>query len=345
MKGKVIIGILGACILSMVISSCTTHAEQSSKDQQSLKVRVLRIDSASTGIIRNYVGTIEENSSTALSFSTGGYVQQVNASEGQFVKKGDLLVSLDKSNAQSTYDVAKATLEQAQDGYRRLKQVYDQGGIAEVKWIEMETNLAKAQSMESIARKNLNDCDMYAPFDGFIGTNYAQAGMNLLPMQPTIILLDIGVVYAKFTVPENEISFVKIGQEGEVSVSAANNQTYKGKIAERGVVADALSHSYTVKIKLQNPQKTLLPGMVCKVGLHIDSDISGVVIPNHAVQTDIDGTYVWLAQNGKAVRRRVAIGDFAPAGVYVTEGLAVNDQVITEGYLKLSEGSNITVTE
>ncbi len=345
MKARHIIGFMGICMLSTAISSCTTHAEQSTGANQPFKVRVLQTDSASSGIVRSYAGSIEENSSTALSFSTGGYVQQVNVSEGEFVKKGDLLIQLDKSNAQSTYDAAKATLEQAQDGYRRLKQVYDQGGIAEVKWIEMETNLAKAESMEQIARKNLDDCEMYAPFNGFIGTNHAQAGMNLLPMQPAIILLDINTVYAKFTVPENEISFIEIGQEGEISVSAANNRTFKGQITERGVVADALSHSYTVKIKLQNPQKVLLPGMVCKVSLHINSGFSGIVIPNHAVQTDIDGTYVWLAQNGKATRRRVTIGDFAPNGVYVTEGLAVNDLVITEGYLKLSEGSNITVTE
>ena len=345
MKASIITGFLGAYMLSIVISSCTTHAEQSSTAQQVLKVRTLQIDSVNSGIVRSYAGSIEENSSTALSFSAGGYVKHINVSEGQFVKKGQLLVSLDKSNAQSTYNAAQATLKQAEDGYHRLKQVYDQGSVAEVKWIEMETNLAKAKSLESIARKNLADCDMYAPFDGFIGTNFAQVGMNLLPMQPVITLLDIDVVYAKFTVPENEIASIEIGQEGEVSVSAIDNRTFKGPITERGVVADALSHSYTVKIKLSNAQKALFPGMVCRIKLHINANLSGIVIPNHAVQTDINGTYVWLAKDGKATRRQVTVGDFAPNGVYVTEGLAVNDQVITEGYLKLSEGSNITVSE
>lgn len=333
------------CVLCILLAAgCISCSKLTPKEAapEVISVKVLTIDSIhQEGIIRNYVGSVEESFSTRLSFGTGGYIKNNYVSEGKMVKKGQLLLSLDKRNAESAYKAAKATLTQAQDGYKRLKQVYDQGSIAEVKWIEMQTNLAQAESMEQIALKSLNDCDMYAPFAGVVGEISAESGMNLLPMQPVLKLMDIDKVHISFSVPENEISVISIGQKARVEISALNNAQYSGKIIERGVVADPLSHSYTVKVELGNAQHELLPGMVGKVFIENGADAQGFVVPSNAIQTGLNGSYVWIDDNGKATRRQVKTDGFVRNGVLITDGLKQGDKIITEGYLKICEGISI----
>lgn len=306
-----------------------------------VKVETIMIDSVQNSITRNYVGTIEEDFSASLSNGTGGYVEKVYVHEGLFVTQGQVVVSLNKSNAQNTYNSAKASLRQAQDGYDRLKQVYDQGSLAEVKWVEMETKLEQAKSMEKIALKQLKECDLKAPFSGYVGTVTAQTGMNLLPMQSALVLMNINRVRIKFSVPENEISRVKVNQIGEVDIPALNNKLYSGKITERGVSADPLSHSYIVRIELPNSQHELLPGMIGKVVLKRDLNMSGYVIPANAIQTNREGYFVWIVKDNKATLKAVQIGDFINEGILIVDGLEKNDEVITKGYLKLAEGSLI----
>ena len=307
-----------------------------------INVRIHVVDASSSQVTRTYVGEVEANSSLSLSFATAGTVEQVYVREGDQVRKGDLLASVDKQKAHNAHDAAKAALAQAEDGYKRLKQVYDQGSIAEVKWVEMQTNLEKARSMEAIARKQLNDCDLYAPCDGIIGSCNAKIGANLLPGQSAMTLLDVTRVQVVFTVPENEIASIALGDQGSIEVPALNNQTFTGKIGDRSLTANRMAHTYKVKIALDNNRRQLLPGMVCKVHL-VQPDTNGFVIDGKAVQTRPDGLGVWCVSQGRAVRRMVEAGQFVANGVLITDGLTQGDSLIVEGQQKLYEGAVVNI--
>ena len=307
-----------------------------------VNVRISIVDASSSQVTRTYVGEVEENSSLSLRFATAGTVEQVYVREGDQVRKGDLLASVDKQKAHNAHDAAKAALAQAEDGYTRLKQVYDQGSIAEVKWVEMQTNLEKARSMEAIARKQLNDCDLYAPCDGIIGSCNAKIGANLLPGQSAMTLLDVTRVQVVFTVPENEIASIALGDQGSIEVPALNNQTFTGKIGDRSLTANRMAHTYKVKIALDNNRRQLLPGMVCKVHL-VQPNTDGFVIDGKAVQTRPDGLGVWCVSQGRAVRRMVEAGQFVANGVLITGGLTQGDTLIVEGQQKLYEGAVVNI--
>lgn len=329
----------------LLMAACTpvTDKEQTD-DLLPVKVEVLRIDSTlMAGRTHNYVGTVEAQNTVSLSFTGGGYIVALPAAEGTAVAKGQLLAATDHRTAQSAYEVAQATLRQAEDGYKRLKTVYEQGTLAEVKWVEMESKLVQARSMADIAFKSLKDCEVYAPFSGIVGKRFMEPGMNALPMQPVITLLDIDTIHISFSVPENEIADIAIGDTVGIIVSALDYRTFKCKIIERGVSANALSHSYTVKAALSNPDWQLLPGMVCKVQHSPLNSGKHIALPSQTVQTGSDGPYVWVNDNGTARRRWIDIGGFIGNNVSINDGLQQGDQVITGGYLKLSEGSPISI--
>ncbi|MDO4190130.1 MAG: efflux RND transporter periplasmic adaptor subunit [Bacteroidales bacterium] len=331
------ITLLAATLLSLCCSGCTHETEKTS---EAVRVEVYTTSDSAQAEIRNYVGTIEGVVTTTLSFPAGGYVEHVRVHEGDYVHKGQSLVTLETTTAQSALQAADATLKQAEDGYRRLKQVYDQGSLAEVKWVEMQTKLQQAQSTQRIAAKNLADCNLRAPFSGYVGECSAENGMNLLPMQPVITLHDVERVNVLFTVPENEIASLNVGDTGTIVVAALDNKTFQGKVVERGVVADALAHSYNVKIEIDNRDHALLPGMVGRVLTTNKTGERGYVIPAKAVQTGRDGTFVWLVVDGHATRRAVTVAHYVGGGVAIT-GVEPGEQVVTSGYLKIGEGTEV----
>lgn len=330
--------LFGAAALSCVLLLGACKHKETAMQREPVRVELMAIDSANGGLTRTFVGEIEARESVVLSFPTGGKVEQVLVREGDNVRAGQKLVTVNKSTAQQAYNSAKAQLDQAEDAYKRLKKVYEQGSLAEVKWVEMLTALEKARSLEQIAKKQLADCALIAPSSGVIGECNAKAGGSLIPGEPAVTILDINRVTVTFSVPESEIASIREGQEVTVCVPALNNLELSGKITERSMSASRVSHSYDVKVDLPNADKKLLPGMVCKAYLQVP-DSHGIVVPAKCVQTRPDGQCVWVVRNGKAERRNVTASEFVANGVLITAGLHPGDSVVTAGMEKLYGGA------
>lgn len=324
--------ILAVVTLCVATNGCRHEAKQ--QERTPVSVEVMLVDTVSGGATRTYVGEVEESLSVSVSFPMGGRVERVYVHEGDRVRAGQVLSSINSATALNAYNSAKASLDQAEDAYKRLKKVYEQGSLAEVKWVEMETTLEQARSMEQIARKQLDDCTLKAPISGVVGTCNAKAGGSLLPGEPAVSILDMGSVSVTFSVPESEINAVKVGAEAYVYVPALDNRMLTGKITERSVTASRVSHSYQVKIAFPNKDKSLLPGMVCKIQLE-QPENHGFVVPAKCVQTRPEGLSVWVVENGRAQHRIVTSSEFVSNGVLISSGLHPGDTVITVGMDKL----------
>lgn len=337
------ISILVIATAVLFLAGCTKK-DVKKGGKAEVPVSVVDVVSGSISDAHEYIGTAEEGSSVTLSFNTAGTIKTLSVKEGVPVKKGQLLATLDERTAQSAYNAAKAALDRAKDGYSRAEQVYRKGSMAEVKWIEIQTQLEQAQSMADISQKSLEDCRLYAPVSGVIGNISVEKGMNVLPYQPVFNIMNISQLAIKINIPENEISKIRIGQKVKVRVSSLDDAVFEGAVDERGVAADELSHSYPVKIRLSRTPKDLLPGMVCKVAFAGGDSSEGFEIPNRAVQLDNDGRrFVWVAEDGTAHRRYVTIGDLTRNGVIISSGIEENEQVITDGISKICEGSKIKI--
>lgn len=329
--------VVGLCFL---VCGCKQKEKQA--ERMPLTVEVMVTDTVSGHLTRVYVGEVEEKLSVSLSFPVGGRVERVYVHEGDHVKAGQILAVANSANAQNAYNSAKASLQQAEDAYNRLKKVYEQGSLAEVKWVEMQATLEKARSVEQIAKKQLEDCTLTAPFSGVVGTCNAKIGGNVLPGEPAVTLLDMGSVSVIFSVPESEINSVVVGNEAYVCVPALNNRMLTGRITERSVAASRVAHSYQVKIAFPNPDKSLLPGMVCKVMLD-QPDNQGFIVPAKCVQTRPEGLSVWVVENGRAQRRLITSTQFVANGVLVSSGLYPGDTIITAGMQKLYTNAQLRI--
>ncbi len=298
-----------------------------------------------------YSGTVEEENGTSLSFTTGGTILQLKVKVGDRVRKGQLIATVEPTQVKNTYEMAHATRMQAEDAYGRMKQLHDKGSLTELKWVEAQSQLQQAVAAEGIAKKSLADCALHAPFDGVVSEKYAEVGQNAAPGMPIVKLVTTKVLNVKISVPESEMANVRVRQRARIAVQALGGKQYEGYVIEKGVIADPISRSYNVKIRVEGTDNALLPGMVAQVALDgADASKAGtaakaaVVIPAHLVQLgDDNSNFVWVDEGGKAVRRTIVCGEYQSNGVSIVSGLKTGDRLIVEGQQKVSNGTMLKV--
>ena len=310
-------------------------------EERVIPVGVQVIDEVSGIVSNTYPGYLEEGQSVDMAFKYGGTLQLLNVKEGSTVRKGQVLARVSSPQMESTQRSAQATLEQAQDAYDRLKKVHDNGSLPEIKWREMVANLEKAQSAVDLANAMLADNTLTAPFSGTVSGLNAELGENITPLKPIMRIINTNGLTVKISVPENEIAKVQVGDTAEVVIPALGDRRYMGKVTEKSLTASLLTHSYPVKVLVEQPDTELAPGMISKVVLKADVS-TGIIVPANAVLVNQEGRFVWIEQDGRATRRNITISGYSGSGVVVSEGLQAGDNVIVEGYQKVSEGMKVS---
>jgi len=327
----------------LLFHSCNHNTSPEDRDN-SVKVRIEVVSESDVINLLNYVGTIGEKSSTALSFSTIGTIETILVSEGDYVSRGQLLARLDPVSAQSMLNAAEASLKQAKDAYNRLKSVYDKGSLPEIQMVDIETRLHQAESAYGIAKNNLDNCSLFAPSAGVIGKKYAEAGENVIIGKTVLTIMDVSSVKIKFSVPESEISTLPSDCRSKITVASLGDKQFYGTGIEKSVSANMITHTYPVTITLPNPKRELLPGMACKVEINPGNVLRGIIVPVGLIQNMYDGRkFIWSDKDGRAKRIIITTGSARGNGILVTSGLSAGDRIITEGFSKVSEDDKIDV--
>jgi RND family efflux transporter MFP subunit len=274
-----------------------------------------------------------------------GVVKRVLVNEGQAVAKGQLIAEMDDTQARNLLSGAEAQMMQANDALERYKMLHDAGSLPEVTWVEIQSKVAQAKSQLEVAKKNLADCRLMAPVGGIVGKRLVGAGETALPSQAVVSILDISTVKVKVAIPEAEISGIGANTSSVIKVEAING-SYKGGRIEKGVQADALTHTYDIRINVANGERKLLPGMVASVQFvavpqqHTEQLLS---VPVTAVQKKADGSlFVWtVANDNTAHRTTVTTGETIGNRIVVATGINDGNRIVTEGYQKLSENTRV----
>ena len=326
----------------MIVCSCSEKKGDGVKAPTRVKTEVVGTSAANGQ--PPYVGIVEEREATAVSFTGMGVVKRVLVNEGQAVGRGQLIAEIDDTQARNLLSGAEAQMNQANDALERYKMLHDNGSLPEVQWVEIQSKVAQAKSQYEIAKKNLADCRLTAPVSGIIGKKLVGAGETALPSQAVVTIFDISSVKVKVSIPEAEISGITASTPSTISVEAAQKQVNGGRI-EKGIQADALTHTYEVRINVQNGDRKLLPGMVANVQFVAvaQQNTEQTILPVTAVQKRADGTlFVWtVAKDSTAHRTTVSTGETQGNRIAISSGIENGQRVVTEGYQKLSEGTRV----
>ena len=328
----------------VLFGSCGNKKEEAKKAPIRVKTEIMTTGSSATG--QTYVGIVEENEATAVSFTGMGVVKRVLVREGQAVGRGQLLAVMDDTQARNVLTGAEAQMAQADDALARYTMLHDAGSLPEVQWVEIQSKVAQARSQLAVAKKNLADCRLVAPVGGIIGRQQVKAGETAMPSQAVVTIMDVSRVKVKVSVPEAEMNAITPHTPSMIEVEAAGKKVSGGRI-EKGVVADAMTHTYDIRIHIPNSDRKLLPGMVANVRLMPTAgsgSLGGVSLPITSIQRRADGSlFVWTVDNQKTAHRKaVTVGPSQGNRISIESGITAGERVVTEGYQKLSEGTKVS---
>lgn len=340
-------------VVAVAISVAAVCASCSNKEKpepvRPAQVKTETVSSSFSTGNRSYVGQVEEVKSAQVSFNQSGTILRMCVAEGQRVNKGQLVAEMDPTQARNAIRAARAQVDEANDALKRMKVLYDNQALPEIKWVETRSKVEEAKAQLALAKKAEADCKAYSPIAGVVGKGAMETGETALPALAVATILDISSVKVRVSIPEMEIGAISATTPTSITVDALG-ETFAGGRIERDVQADGLTHTYDIKILVPNPGGRLLPGMVCKVEIKGaakgDKPSQALTVPITAVQQSADGKkFVWVVQKGKAHRCYITVGDTYGNRIAVSEGLKEGDTLITQGYHKLGEGTRVKAVQ
>lgn len=330
-----------AASVAVLLAACGNKGEEQ-KTATPMRVQSEVVMLSTDANKKSYVGIVEEESAISVSFTGSGTITKVYVNEGQSVRQGQIIAEIDKTQAENMLSAAEAQMKQANDAYKRLKQLHDNNSLPDMEWVEVQSKVQQAEASLKMAKKSLADCSVYAPESGIIGKDVMNVGEVVLPALPVAKVLVIDNVKVRASIPEKEIAAISATTSSQITLEALPNQHFEGGKIEKCIEANNTTHTYDIKVNVKNHNQQLLPGMVANVEINQVKQNDVITVPITSVRKNSQGEhFVWLNKTGKAHRAVITTGKASGNRIVVLSGLQSGDEVITEGYQKLSEGMEV----
>lgn len=293
----------------------------------------------------------------------GGQVKAIYIREGQFVKKGQLVLKLDDAivrqqiqAAKKAMDGIKTQLGFAKNIYQRQKNLWDQGIGTEVQLITAKTNveglenqLVAANEQVKVAIEQLNTANVYSDVSGIVDQVNVRIGETFTgtnAMGAQIVVVNKSTLKVQVNVPENYLTRLHSGTPVLINIPDANKTNIPSSISLISQSVDANLRGFMAEAKIPS-DGSLKPNQTAVMRIKDYSAANAIVIPVNMVQTDEAGKYVFImvkSSNGKSSAHKVpvVIGEVYGDNVEIKGGLKAGDELITEGYQSLYEGQAIS---
>ena len=336
----------GVLFLSVAVLCCVSCRNTSTVTvKQPVSVGVLSVGEAVNMGLDHYVGEVRASRTVVLSPRHNRQLTTFDMSQGDAVVKDQVVAEIESSTVIGAYEMAQATLKQAEDAYERLQKVHGTGSVSDVTMVDIETQLSKARASAESAEQALADCSVKSPFAGTVAKVFVTEGMEVSMGEPLAEIIDLSSLEIHIPVPETEIVNVKSGQSALMDVPALGLKGVQLKVVSKGVSASALSHTYDCVLKPAGKISGLMPGMVSRVYMSKNSSAS-ITVPSSSIRTDMTGRYVWIVNDQDRVCKvYVTVDGFSGDGVIVSSGLEQGDRLIVDGISKVSTGMKVNVIE
>ena len=336
----------GLLLLSVAVLNCVSCKDKTTvAARQPVAVGVLSVGEEENVGLDNYVGEVRASRTVVLSPRHNGRLTSFDISQGDMVTSGQVVAEIESSTVIGAYEMAQATLKQAEDAYERLQKVHQTGSVPEVKMVDIETQLSKARSSAASAEQALEDCRIKSPFAGVVARTQVTRGMEVSLGEPLAEIVDLSSLQVHIPVPETEIVTVKVGQKAHMDVPALGLKGVELKVVSKGVSASPLSHTYDCVLKPYSAISGLMPGMVSRVYMSSPA-VTSITIPSSSIRTDMNGRYVWIVNDDDRVSKSyVTVDGFSGEGVIISTGLEQGDRLIVDGISKVSTGMKVKVIQ
>lgn len=290
-------------------------------------------------------GTVKTDQNLMLNAEFMGVVKAIHVKEGQNVKKGDLLISIDDGGLAQNVALQKTQLELAQTIYQRQKRLWDQNIGSEIEYLQSKTAYESQQNAYEQLKKQLNKTTLFAPFSGRVDDVVAEVGQLVTPgVNPLLRLVNLKRMYVDVDVPERYFTAIDKGTSAEVTIPSFGH-SYTSNVIHKGTHINPGNRTFKVTIATDNAV-TLAPNTITVVRLIDYQKPDALVVPLEVVSENFEGAqYVYVVnKDNKAEKRFIETGLVEGDVVEIISGLTPLDRVIDEGARLVKENENVRIT-
>lgn len=277
-----------------------------------------------------------------------GQVQDIRFTDGQPVKKGELLVRLDADVDRADLKGLEADARLAELQYERTARLFKQDqAVPKADYDEAGARLERARAQVAARKAQIAEKEIRAPFDGILGIRQVNVGQYLPAGSQIVLLQALDAVYADFSLPERDLARLASGLPIGVRVQPYGDTVFEGTITAINPGVDTATRNVRVRATLQNPDGRLRPGMFADIVIRLPDRRQVLTLPQTAVLYQPYGDAVFvLNQQGDnliAERRPVTTGEVRGGRVEVLSGLEAGQQVVAAGHVKLRSGQPVRI--
>ncbi len=304
--------------------------------------------------VRVFAGTVQAQHRVEMGFSLDGLLVELNAREGSFIKKGEILAKIDQRDFRHAYESAKASHQLAKTELDRSTTLFKRKVISQADFDNSKTAFDVSKAELQIREKALEDTILLAPFDGVVAKRYVENTEHIKKQTPILAFKDISEFDVIIQIPERLIA--RSGADNfkdiKVKFDADSSRLFDGNIREYSVLSNPVTRTYDVAVNVPSPDDlVILPGMTATVSVTTSaSSLSSTdnmnisTIPIEAVFGANDGnSYVWVIpeNTGSPKKVLVSIGALQNEHIEINNGLEPGQRVAVAGVHSLRENMQV----
>lgn len=309
------------------------------------------VEPLATGSFTDYIqlsGLVEAVNTAAITPEISGRILNIHVREGQTVRKGQKLITLDASVMKNSLSELEKAYELARTLYEKQKELWDQGVGSEIQYIQSRNQKESFERTMETLQSQLAMAEIKAPFDGRIEKIYPKIGENAAPGRAVIDLVNAGQLYVNTEVSEAFIGSVKKGDPVTLEFPSLDIKPREVPITFLSQVINPQSRTFSLRVELSNSDHEIKPNMLATIRLKIFDLKETITVPTVLVRHDFQGAFVYKAveRDGHhyAVKSYVQTGPSDGVKTVITNGLAEGDRLVTKGYNQIKDGSLLEIT-
>ncbi|MEE1955321.1 efflux RND transporter periplasmic adaptor subunit [Aeromonas sp. 75A] len=304
------------------------------------------------------IGFIEPNQGVTLSTELAGTIDAITFESGKPVKADQLLLSLDSTVERANLRASQAKLPASKAKFDRFQNLYKTSSISKEQLDEAEAAYRSLEADIESLKATIARREVRAPFSGVVGLRNVFLGQYLQPGTDIVRLEDTSVMRLRFTVPQTDISKIKLGQTIKINVDAYPQTQFDGHITAIEPAVNFQSGLIQVQADIPNNDGQLRSGMFARASIILPTVKDQIVIPQSAISFTLYGQNVYVLKEGeetdkegnkvKVLRAKqvvVKAGERRGNDVHVLSGIQAGDQIVLSGQVRLSNDTKVHVVE
>lgn len=369
MKLKYMMAAAGGAILITAMTGCKHKSQSDAEAEGAAPIEVSEVMTDSLTLYKEYPGTLTANSSADVVARVNGFVSGPLYEGGTYVKKGQVLYTIQSPDYVNALNSAKANLtkaksdnEYAEQHYEAVQRAYEKNAVSQMELAQAlnarEQSRAAIKSAEvavNDAQLNVSRCTVTAPISGRASTNAQSSGSYVSGQMSPVVLATIyqdQPVIANFTIEDD--SFLRMFNNPNnrhlidydsipISFQEELPHEYTGALYYISPNVNASTGTMILKARIDNPYQELRTGMYCNIRMPYKVDPKAMIIRDASISTDQLGKFVYVVNDSnKVVYTPIQVGDLANDSMrIVTEGLKPGDKYVTAAMLKVRDGMTV----